>query len=184
MRPIFVIAMPDAKRRYTKDHSGLMPANFTTLPHISASWPTVDRTLLARPRTGRLAMSLQTPTRIRTLQRKLYCKAEPEFRCYLLYDKIWREDILAHAWSLAKANGGAPGVDGTTTFAGIEAAGLGNWLAGLRAEVRYATVPRRDRETATLASTGSGSRTTAPSRGPCDEASRRAAYRRSARPIR
>jgi RNA-directed DNA polymerase len=85
-------------------------------------------------------MSLQTPTKIRRLQRKLYCKAkaEPEFRFYLLYDKIWREDILAHAWSLAKANGGAPGVDGTT-FAGIEAAGLGNWLAGLRAELKGRT---------------------------------------------
>jgi RNA-directed DNA polymerase len=85
-------------------------------------------------------MSLQTPTKIRTLQRKLYCKAkaEPEFRFYLLYDKIWREDILAHAWSLAKANGGAPGVDGMT-FARIEAAGLGNWLVGLRAELKGRT---------------------------------------------
>ena len=96
--------------------------------------------LSKEPRTGRLAMSLQTPTKIRTLQRKLYCKAkaEPEFRFYLLYDKVWREDILAHAWSLAKANGGAPGVD-DMTFAGIEAAGLGNWLAGLRAELKDRT---------------------------------------------
>ena len=69
-------------------------------------------------------MSLQTPVKIRTLQRKLYCKAkaEPEYRFYLLYDKVWRADVLAHAWALAKANGGASGVDGAT-FAGIEAAG-------------------------------------------------------------
>src|SRR5580704_9396340 len=58
-------------------------------------------------------MSLTTPDNIRTLQRKLYvkAKAEPDFRFYLLYDKIFRSDILIHAWSLAKANGGAPGVD-------------------------------------------------------------------------
>src|SRR3954453_16694345 len=77
-------------------------------------------------------MSLQTPERIRTLQRKLYlkAKAEPAFRFYLLYDKIHRADILSHAYALARSNGGAPGVDGDT-FERIEADGLEEWLAGL-----------------------------------------------------
>ena len=81
-------------------------------------------------------MSLTTPDKIRNLQRKLCCKAkaEPTFRFYLLYDNICREDILVHAYRLARVNAGAPGVDGMT-FARIEEQGLEAWLAGLRAEL-------------------------------------------------
>ena len=85
-------------------------------------------------------MSLTTPERIRTLQRKLYCKAkaEPDFRFYQLYDKVWRDDILAHAYALARSNAGAPGVDGVT-FVMIEAAGSQEWLQGLREDLRSKT---------------------------------------------
>jgi retron-type reverse transcriptase len=85
-------------------------------------------------------MNLATPERIRSLQRKLYCKAkaDPAFRFYTLYDKICRRDILEHAYALARANAGAPGVDGVT-FAAIEALGLEEWLARLREELATKT---------------------------------------------
>ena len=85
-------------------------------------------------------MSLETPSKIRMLQRKLYlkAKAEPNYRFYLLYDKIYREDVLAHAYELAKANKGAPGVD-EQTFEQIELQGLKEWLDGIRKELRAKT---------------------------------------------
>jgi RNA-directed DNA polymerase len=94
-----------------------------------------------------LATSLQTPDKIRTLQRKLYlkAKAEPDFRFYLLYDKIHREDILRHAYDLMRSNKGAPGVDGVS-FTMIEAAGLEEWLSDIRKDLiekTYKPVPVR-----------------------------------------
>ena len=59
---------------------------------------------------------LKTPEKIRELQRKLYrrAKQEKEYRFYHLYDKVYRMDILNHAYRLVKANKGAPGIDGET----------------------------------------------------------------------
>jgi RNA-directed DNA polymerase len=64
-------------------------------------------------------------------------KQEPTRRFHFLYDKVWREDILAHAYALSRANGGDPGVDGET-FARIEVSGVERWLDELREEVRTA----------------------------------------------
>jgi group II intron reverse transcriptase/maturase len=62
-------------------------------------------------------------------------KSEPGFRFYALYDKISREDILAHAWAQCRSNKGAPGVDGLD-FANIEAYGVQRWLGELALALR------------------------------------------------
>ena len=71
-------------------------------------------------------------------------KAEPAFRFYPLYDKIYCKDIFRHAYTLARANAGVPGMDGMT-FAAIEASGLDRWLAGLREELISKTASIRFR---------------------------------------
>jgi len=104
-------------------------------------------------------MSLETPISIRTLQRKLYRKAkqEPDFRFYLLYDKIYREDVLKHAYALAKANQGAPGVDGQT-FEAIESEGLEKWMEGIRKELLDKTYKPQPVLRVTIPKPGGGER--------------------------
>jgi RNA-directed DNA polymerase len=74
------------------------------------------------------------------LQRALYAKAkaEPAYRFYALYDKIYRKDVLGWAWGCCRANGGSPGVDGQS-LAGIEAAGVEPWLEQVAQELRTKT---------------------------------------------
>ena len=62
-------------------------------------------------------------------------KAEAGYRFYALYDKISREDILAHAWAQCRSNKGAPGVDGQD-FAAVEAYGVQRWLGELALALR------------------------------------------------
>lgn len=86
-------------------------------------------------------MLLPTPERIRTLQRKLYIKAkqEPAYRFYALYDKVYRADILHHAWALVKANKGSPGVDGMSFEAIENVIGVDRYLENLSRELQAKT---------------------------------------------
>lgn len=81
-------------------------------------------------------MSLSTPENIRTLQRKLYCKAkqEPTCRFHSLYDKVYRADILRHAYQLVRANKGSAGIDGVTFTAIEEEKGVTAFLAELECQ--------------------------------------------------
>ncbi len=82
-------------------------------------------------------MNLATPETIRKLQRALYAKAKgsPDYRFYTLYDKVYRDDMLAHAYRCSRTNDGAPGVDGQT-FEEIEAYGVERWLGELAQTLR------------------------------------------------
>ena len=104
-------------------------------------------------------MSLTTPGKIRDLQNKLYRKAkkEPEYRFYELYDKVYREDILHHAYELARANKGAPGVDGKS-FADIERGGLKEWLEGLRKDLHDKTYKPQPVKRVVIPKPGGGER--------------------------
>jgi RNA-directed DNA polymerase len=84
-------------------------------------------------------------------------KAEPDYRFYLLYDKIHRPDILEHAYALARENDGAPGVDGVT-FEMIEAAGREGWLAALREDLATKTYRPMPVRRVTIPKPGGGER--------------------------
>jgi RNA-directed DNA polymerase len=85
-------------------------------------------------------MSLEPPDKVRKLQTALHAKAKatPDYRFYLLYDKLYRWDVLAYAYLRCKANQGAAGVDGQT-FLDIEAYGERRWLEELAKELQDKT---------------------------------------------
>ena len=84
--------------------------------------------------------NLATPESVQNLQRALHAKAkaEPGFRFYSLYDKIYREDILSHAYAQCRANKGAAGVDGQD-FEDVESYGVERWLGELALALKEET---------------------------------------------
>jgi group II intron reverse transcriptase/maturase len=82
-------------------------------------------------------MSLTPPETVQKLQNALHAKAKgsPGYRFYALYDKVYRADVLAHAYDCCKANQGAAGVDGQR-FEDIEEYGLERWLGELQQELK------------------------------------------------
>ena len=82
------------------------------------------------------------PERVSQLRRKLGQKAkqEPKFRFYVLYDRIYRMDVLEAAWERVRPKKGAPGVDGVTieqiTMSDQGAAGF---LEGIQDSLRLKT---------------------------------------------
>jgi hypothetical protein len=82
--------------------------------------------------------NLSTPNSVQKLQTALHAKAEAGYRFYALYDKISREDILAHAYALCRSNKCAPGVDGQD-FADVKAYGVQRWFGELALALRQET---------------------------------------------
>ena len=91
-------------------------------------------------------MSLSTPTTVQKLQTALHAKAKesPAYRFYVLYDKVYRKDVLTHAYGCSRANGGAAGAEGQT-FEDIQSYGVERWLGELAEELRNKTYrPQRN----------------------------------------
>jgi RNA-directed DNA polymerase len=86
-------------------------------------------------------MSLRPPKEtVGKLQTALHtkAKAEPKYRFYALYDKLYRPDVLTCAYERCRANKGVAGVDGQT-FADIEEYGVAEWLRELAEELKNKT---------------------------------------------
>ena len=84
--------------------------------------------------------NLATPPSVQKLQTALHAKAkdEPSCRFHALYDKLYREDVLRHAYQCCRANRGSPGADGVR-FEDIEACGAEAWLGELAKSLKEKT---------------------------------------------
>ena len=83
---------------------------------------------------------INTPISLQDLRRNIYvkAKAEPSWRFWGLYVHVCKMETLREAYTLARKNNGAPGVDGVT-FEVIEAQGVENFLEQLQGELKERT---------------------------------------------
>jgi RNA-directed DNA polymerase len=93
---------------------------------------------------------IKAPIDLQDLRRRLYvkAKAEPSWRFWGIYVHVCKLKTLRKAYALAKANNGAPGIDGVT-FEAIEAQGLEGFLGQIRSELiqrTYLPMKARQRE--------------------------------------
>src|SRR5499427_6935588 len=99
---------------------------------------------------GRQGWMINTPISLQDLRRSIYvkAKAEPSWRFWGLYVHVCKMETLREAYTLAKKNNGAPGVDGVT-FEAIEAQGVEKYLEQIRDELikrAYIPLPARRQE--------------------------------------
>jgi RNA-directed DNA polymerase len=78
----------------------------------------------------------KAPISLQDLRRRLYVQAKTEanWRFWGLYVPVCKRETLQEAYRLAKANDGAPGIDGVT-FAAVEAGGVERFLDQLGKEL-------------------------------------------------
>jgi len=89
----------------------------------------------------------KAPIELQDLRRRIYRKAKSEktHRFWGLFVHVAKRTTLEEAYRIAKANRGAPGIDGQS-FADIEATGVADFLEAIREELitgRYQPQPNR-----------------------------------------